>query len=72
MHTITILRTQTGYLAKYSDPTVSRLLGTDTLPTAFGPSARPEDVRQTIASLNPRYRVVLAEPAPSPTIPSAL
>ncbi|NBC01814.1 MAG: hypothetical protein GVY15_13265 [Bacteroidetes bacterium] len=71
MHTITLIRAKTGYLAKYSDPTVARLLGTDTLPTAFGLSARPEDVRQTIASLNPRYRVLMAEPAPSPTLPSA-
>jgi len=71
MHTITLIRAAKGYLAKYSDPSVARLLGTDTLPTAFGPSARPEDVQQTIASLNPRYRVILAEPAPSPTLPSA-
>ena len=72
MHTITLIRADKGYLAKYSDPSVIRLIGTDTIPTAFGPSARPAEVQQTIASLNPRYRVVLAESvaSPSPVTPS--
>jgi hypothetical protein len=53
MHTITLYRTESGWVARDNDPAVRRLFGTDTLPTPFPPSVPAETVRNQVARLNP-------------------
>ena len=65
-HTITLYVGERGYLAKHSDPKVRRLLGTDTLPTAFTREADPLTVLTAIQRLNPNCLVQLAEPLTQP------
>lgn len=59
METIIIRKTDTCYTATFTDPAVSDLFGTDTLPTAYGASDDPDFVRQEIERLNPTCDVLM-------------
>jgi len=65
-HTITLFLGDRVYLARHSDPSVKRLLGTDTLPTAFTCEADPHTVLTEIQRLNPGRLVDLADPLTQP------
>jgi len=69
-HTITLYLGEGGYLARHSDPSVKRLLGTDTLPTVFTQDADPHTVLAEIQRLNPGRLVKLADPLTQPSLPS--
>jgi hypothetical protein len=53
MHTITIKREPSGWLAKFSDPAIVEAMGSDTIPTAFTARAAESKVRAELAALNP-------------------
>lgn len=50
---ITLIRTPGGYMARYSDPYVMEVLGTDTLPTPYMANAPEELVLASIKARNP-------------------
>ena len=56
-HTIKLYKTEREFVAVFSDPQVSELFGTDTLPTAFTAAADPAEVLASIRGLNPDCRV---------------
>ena len=58
-HTITLTKGPDCWLAKFSDPQIKELFGTDTIPTAFLPSAHPDNVFNEIWKLNPECKVII-------------
>ena len=57
MHTILLSLEVQGWVAKFSDPAIAELFGTDTLPTAFGFSAKPPEVLATVRGQYPGHTV---------------
>jgi hypothetical protein len=51
--TITMYKSNAGWMARFSDPEVLSLFGTDKLPTAFTVQASKEEVVTTMQALNP-------------------
>ena len=60
MEQITLSRGLDCWLATFTDPLVIEAFGSDTIPTAFTPSAPAELVLENIRRLNPGAAVLLA------------
>jgi len=58
--TIKIYRLRSGWTAKFSDPTIKELFGTDTIETPYPYEADRETVLAEITRLNPNSQVTLA------------
>ena len=63
-HTITLFRHRGVYVARFTDPSVLRAFGQDTLPTAFTDGADPLDVVRETAAAYPEADVVLGRACP--------
>lgn len=61
MYVIEVMKRETGWVARFSDPQVEALFGTDTLPTAFTGKADAERVVAEVRRLNPDCHVFVAE-----------
>ena len=64
MNTITILKSETGWNAKYAGPHAAAakiLFATDTLPIVFTPAADPETVLALVRERHPGCSVELAD-----------
>lgn len=61
MHTIELFRNEKSWVAKFSDPTVKELFGTDEIETAFTSNADKQTVLDKITSLNPESRVIIKD-----------
>lgn len=59
METIIIRKAATCYTVTFTDPSVRELFGTDTLPTAYLPTADADYVRREIEQLHPECDVVM-------------
>lgn len=57
MNIITVYRDRDNWVARHSDPEISELFGTDTLPTAFMTTVPARDVFDEIRKLNPSSEV---------------
>lgn len=60
MHTLTLFKTNRGWMVRNTNPKIVELFGTDTLPCAFTAAADSAYVLAEIKRLNPNCRVVLA------------
>lgn len=58
-HTLTLYRTEKGWICETSDPAAFELFGTSAIPTAFTKHAKAADVLETIQRLNPDCEVKL-------------
>ena len=58
--TIKLYRLKGGWVARFSDPTITELFGTDTIPTPYLYAADSETVLAEITKLNPNCQVTLA------------
>lgn len=61
MHTITLFRANGSWVARFSDPEVATLFGTDTIPTPYRDHAPAEIVLADIQMRNPGCDVRLEE-----------
>jgi len=52
MHTIELILKADGWYSRFSDPRVMELFGTDTIPTAYGPSVPAATVWIAITQRN--------------------
>lgn len=59
MHTIELILKPDGWYSKFSDPSVIELFGTDTIPTAYGPTVTAATVWIEIAQRNPHCMVTI-------------
>lgn len=59
MHTIELAQTSTGWMARYTDPEILRLFGTDTLLTGFGRHSPADGVVAEMTRLNPESKVFI-------------
>ena len=59
-HTIKLYRLKGGWVARFSDPTITELFGTDTIETPYPYEADRETVLAEITRLNPNSQVTLA------------
>ena len=60
-HAITLYRGPQAWMARHTDPEVTRLFGTDTLPTAFTEQAEPAEVLAYLREANPELTVRMVE-----------
>lgn len=60
MHTITLTKSPQGWMARFSDPAIKDVMGTDTIPTAYTAKASAATVQLAIAKLNPGCVVAVA------------
>jgi len=60
MYKVKLINSQQGWLARFEDPKVIELFGTDTLPTAYTEQASPMMVLEGIQKKNPDYKVMFA------------
>ena len=58
-HQITIWKTRAGWLAKFTDPQVRELFGTDTIPTAYTEHAGLDYVLPRITQQNPDCDIIV-------------
>jgi len=56
-HTIKLKNTEAGWLAIHTDPSIYKLFGTSTVPTAFTTNASQDIVYNEIKKLNPEYNI---------------
>jgi len=59
MYVIEVMKRETGWVARYSDPTVEAFFHTDTLPTEFSEESA-EYVLSAMRRLNPDCHVFVA------------
>jgi hypothetical protein len=50
---VMVFKTDQGWIAKFTDPEVKRLFGSDTLPTGFTSGTDKATVHRAIKALNP-------------------
>lgn len=59
IHTIELFVDNGNWMAKFSEPEIVELFGTDTIETAFTAAASPSKVLAEITALNPDCAVML-------------
>lgn len=61
MHTIELFKSGDQWVAKFSDPSVREIMGTDTIPTPYRASAAAEVVLASVQRKNPDARIFVRE-----------
>ena len=59
-HAITLTQASGAWMATFSDPEVAKIMGSDTIPTAYTIRTCAEVVQKALQKLNPGYNVIVS------------